>query len=54
METRTCAPKFGACYNICPLAGVAQECPTLRDVYEACEAAGVSPLTVLLARELAA
>lgn len=54
METRTCAPKFTACYNICPLAGATGECPTVRDIYEACEAAGVSPLTVLLAREHAA
>ena len=54
METRTCAPKFSACYSICPLAGVTQECPTVSDVYKACEAVGISPLTVLLARELAA
>lgn len=54
METRTCAPKYAACYDVCPLAGMQQDCPTVREVYEACEAAGVSPLTVLLATELAA
>jgi hypothetical protein len=54
METRTCAPKYAACYSLCPLAGMQQDCPTVREVYEACEAAGVSPLTVLLATELAA
>lgn len=54
METRTCAPKFAACYGICPLAGVTKECPTVREVYQACEDAGVSPLSVLLARGLAA
>lgn len=54
MNTRRCGPQY-ECHKICPLAGISRgECPTVKEIYNACEEAGVNPVSVLLATRPAA